>query len=176
MTAALHSRRVSTDTRRSGPTRYRVVFVCTGNTCRSPMAEHLFRLAVGEAGLAHRVSVGSRGTRADAGAPMDPRAVRTLDLDPATVAHRAAQVDGADLAGTDLFVCMTREHRAQLAAAGADALLLTRFDASAADRADGADGADVPDPISGGLVDYRRTRAVIEAAIPGLLAHIGRAL
>jgi protein-tyrosine phosphatase len=137
------------------------------------MAEHLFRCAIDDAGLADRVAVGSRGLRVDAGAPMDPRAVRTLGLGAAEVAHRSAPVDAADLAGTDLFVCMTREHREQLAAAGPAALLLTRFDPSATD---GADGADVPDPISGDLDAYRRTRAIIEAAVPGLLAHVSRAL
>ena len=97
---------------------FRLLLVCTGNVCRSPMAERLL-----VAGLAERSSEGGRGvevssagTRALAGEAMTPE---TADLvsrhggDPA--GHRARQVTPQLLAEADLVLALTREHRAAVA-------------------------------------------------------------
>lgn len=56
---------------------YRVIAVCTGNICRSPMAELMLSAAFAEAGLGDLVMVDSAGTTAyEAGRPIDPRAAR----------------------------------------------------------------------------------------------------
>jgi len=94
---------------------FRVLHICTGNICRSPMAEHLMR-----AGLANRLGdeadrfvVESAGTWGHTGSPMEPFAASTLG---------AYGVDGQDfrarelvaehVAGADLVLGATREHRA----------------------------------------------------------------
>src|SRR5690606_42013990 len=80
----------------------RVMTVCTGNICRSPMAEVVLRERLVEAGLDGQVEVDSTGTTGyEVGSPMDPRA-RTVrraagDPDPGTDGPRARQVGAADL-------------------------------------------------------------------------------
>lgn len=89
----------------------RILTVCTGNICRSPLAEQLLRLRLADLG----VEVSSAGTRAPASRPMTPEArhlavhlgVPEADAD----AHRARLLTEAELASPDLIVAMTREHR-----------------------------------------------------------------
>jgi protein-tyrosine phosphatase len=93
---------------------YRVLFVCTGNICRSPFAERLLRARLdsklGEA--AARIQVSSAGTFGLVGEPMSPETAETLlrygGLDTGFVA-RAMEVEQID--GADLVLGLTREHR-----------------------------------------------------------------
>ena len=71
---------------------YRVCFVCTGNICRSPMAESVFRARVAEAGLDGLVEVDSAGTGGwHEGDGADPRTVSVLEEHGYDVAHTARQ-------------------------------------------------------------------------------------
>jgi protein-tyrosine phosphatase len=86
---------------------FNVLFVCTANICRSPMAE---RLAAAE--LDGPFSVASAGTRGHHGEDMHPYAAETLasmDVDPE--GFRARQLDASHIAGADLILTATREHR-----------------------------------------------------------------
>jgi protein-tyrosine phosphatase len=94
---------------------FRVLHVCTGNICRSPMAEHLMRrmLEGGWPEQAGRFVVESAGTWGHAGSPMEPHAHSTL------AAHgvdgsdfRARELAAEHVAGADLVLAATREHRA----------------------------------------------------------------
>ena len=93
---------------------FRVLHVCTGNICRSPMAEHLMRAGLqqrlGE--RAHRFDVASAGTWARPGDPME-EAARTTLLDYAVVgdAFRAQTLVTDLVASADLILVATREHR-----------------------------------------------------------------
>ena len=94
---------------------FRVLHVCTGNICRSPMAERMTRAGLEQrlGADAERFVVESAGTWGHSGAPMEPFALSTL---------QASGVDGSDfrarelvaehVAGADLVVTATREHRA----------------------------------------------------------------
>jgi len=94
-----------------------ILFVCTANICRSPVAEALFADWVRRQGLPGEWRVLSAGTWAQAGAEAatyarEVLAQQGLDL----AAHRAQRVEGPLLAAADLVLCMTRSHVEALAA------------------------------------------------------------
>lgn len=98
----------------------KILFVCTGNTCRSPMAEALFRQMLRDAGLGEEVLCQSAGLSAVEGAPASPNAVlalRECGLD--ISAHRARRLTGEEMPVWDLFFTMSQTHGYILEQAGA---------------------------------------------------------
>ena len=71
---------------------YRIITVCTGNICRSPMAEMMLAAAFRARGLGDEVSVDSAGTTGyEAGRPIDPRAARRLAITKLSSQHHVAR-------------------------------------------------------------------------------------
>ncbi|WP_280499780.1 low molecular weight protein-tyrosine-phosphatase [Nocardia cyriacigeorgica] len=149
-----------------------LVFVCTGNICRSPMAEKILASHLYRAGLANRVRVSSAGTTAwHAGADADPRTNATLRRHGYPTGHVAA-VFGDGHRDADLVIAMDSGHDRELAQLGIPTerrRLLRSFDPD-------ADGLDVPDPYYGPDSGFELVRDQIEAAIPGLLDWVRLAL
>ncbi len=98
----------------------RVLFVCLGNICRSPMAEGIFRKLVRERGLEDRFETDSAGVGAwHTGEPMDPRAKAVLERHGAYFDHTARMVVPDDFEQFDLILASDREvERELLGAAG----------------------------------------------------------
>src|ERR1700753_1060005 len=87
-----------------------VTFVCTGNICRSPMAEKMFADQLRQRGLEHAVRVSSAGTgNWHVGSSADERAARVLRAHGYSTDHRAAQVDDDHLSA-DLVIALGRNH------------------------------------------------------------------
>lgn len=151
-----------------------VTFVCTGNICRSPMAEKMFGHQLAQRGLADRVRVTSAGTGDwHVGNQADERAVLVLTEHGYPTDHTAAHV-GDDHLAADLIVALARNHSRMLAHLGADARrvrLLRSFDPRS-NRA----MQDVDDPYYGGQEDFVSVLTVIEAALPGLHDWVDEAL
>jgi len=153
----------------------KVLFVCTGNICRSPTAEGVLRHKLAAAGLAGRVGADSAGTiDYHAGEPPDRRAVeraarRGYDLQDL----RARQLRDADFESFDLILCMDYGHFRQL-----DRLcpphLAERVKLFLEYAAVAGLPAEVPDPYYGGHADYDYVLDLIEPAVEGLIAALER--
>lgn len=150
----------------------KVLFVCTGNICRSPTAEAVFRDLVRARGLEGRIGWDSAGTHAyHVGEPPDRRSqlvARKRGIDMADL--RARKVVKADFADFDLILAMDRGHLEELHdLAPADARGRVRL---FMDFADGYAHPDVPDPYYGGPDGFEHVLDMIEAGAKGILAHL----
>jgi protein-tyrosine phosphatase len=146
-----------------------VVFVCTGNICRSPMAEIVFADALRREGLADRVCVSSAGTGGwHVGSPADPRTAQALRRAGYPCKHVAAQL-GAQHLSADLLIALDTGHLATLRRLVAEpqrVVLLRSFDRAA------GQALDVPDPYYGGKHGFDDVLSMVRAAVPGLLAWV----
>lgn len=150
----------------------RVLFVCLGNICRSPLAEGVFKSLVEEAGVAGDFEIDSAGTgswhvgeRPDARAAMIARE-HGVELD-----SRARQVTEQDLHDFDYVIAMDRDNLRTLermaASSGGDAeiQLLRAHDP---DR----ESEEVPDPYYGGVSGFETVYQIVRRSCEGLLAHL----
>ncbi len=147
----------------------RVLFVCTGNICRSPTAEGVFRHMVEAEGLAGEVETDSAGTRGyHIGEAPDPRTIKAAaarGFDLSTL--RARRVHPEDFHQFDLILAMDREHLADLQAlrpknARAEVKLLLDYHPDKTLR-------DVPDPYYGDRADFEHVLDLVERASEMLL-------
>ncbi len=150
----------------------RVLFVCTGNICRSPTAEAVLTQRVAAAGLADRIKVDSAGTHDfHVGDAPDPRAQETAarrgyDLSK----QRGRQVIRRDFVEFDYVLAMDQTNVRALAplcpAEHAGKLrLIMEFARGSTER-------EVPDPYNGGSQDFDWVLDLLEAATDGLLEHL----
>ena len=154
-----------------------ILFVCTGNICRSPSAEGVARKLLAEAGLSERVTVDSAGLEGwHAGDPPDSRAIacaagRGYDL----ASQRARRFDSADFERFALILGMDRGHVTALRARQGENstsrvhLFLDFLPAESARY-----GRDVPDPYYGDISDYEISLDLIELGTPGLIDAVKR--
>ncbi|BAM04451.1 arsenate reductase/protein-tyrosine-phosphatase family protein [Phycisphaera mikurensis] len=142
--------------------RLHILFVCTGNTCRSPMAEAFARQAVADGGGG--VTVSSAGVSAVDGYAASPEAVaEAAGAGGGLADHRSHALTAQAVVDADVIYTLTADHLD---------LLVSRFPdaASKASRLD--PGADVSDPIGGDAEDYRRAADQIRAAVGRRLAEL----
>ncbi|MBF4994173.1 low molecular weight phosphotyrosine protein phosphatase [Arthrobacter gandavensis] len=163
---------------------YRIITVCTGNICRSPMAQFCLERALAEAGLGTRAEVDSAGvTGWEAGRPMDPRTAAELRKhgypEPALDSFRARPFEAEWYGSRDLILALDHGHLAHLQAeapsGNQDGIRMLRsFDPAAANLSASAQG--ITDPWYGDMTDFDASYELIQAAVPGVVEYVRAAL
>lgn len=151
-----------------------ILFVCTGNTCRSPMAAALLRQLLQERGgdLA-QIRISSAGLYAHSGTPASPEAIealRSYDIDLST--HLARELEREELAAADLILTMTNAQKNQILKvypAFKDRVFVLKDFVRGEKNGSNNPGSDIPDPFGQPVEVYRRCAAALEQELRQLI-------
>jgi protein-tyrosine phosphatase len=145
----------------------RVVFVCTGNICRSPTAEAVLRSKLAAAGLTQQVAVGSAGTGGwHVGDDADPRALQALRSRGYRLDHSARQFRESWFDEHEVVVALDAGHLRELRRMrpGAQVRLLREWDPEGP--------GDVPDPYYGGAEGFEEVLDMVERSCDRLVEEL----
>ena len=145
------------------PKKISVVFICTGNTCRSPVAERVFKHQLKKARKLNKFKVASAGLSAEAGAPMSALSAQVLkEAGIMHANHKSRPLTDKIIKSADYFICMTQGHK--LAMRGLSPQIYT--------VAEITNGGDVSDPWGGTYEEYKRMFDYVVYAMPEIESFI----
>lgn len=158
---------------------YRIVVVCLGNICRSPMAAAVLTARLAETGLGHKVSVTSAGTGGwYIGKQADPRARATLQRAGYSPHHQAQQFDPNWFCEADLVLGMDYANVQDLRGmapndhSASRVLMMRSFDPSLMHLPEDHPELAIPDPYYGTEMDFRTALSMIEQSAAGIINQV----